>query len=49
MMHVLPPKRNVTGPYLGPAVTVELSVEGQQVKTLVDTESPVTIYPLTVC
>ena len=28
---------------MGPAVTVELSVEGQQVKTLVDTESPVTI------
>ena len=29
MVHVLQPKGNVTGPFLGPAVTVELSVKGQ--------------------
>ena len=46
MMHVLQPKGNVTGPSLGPVVTVELSVEGQQVKTLADTGSPVTIISI---
>ena len=45
-MHVLQPKGNVTGPSLGPAVSVELSVEGQPVKALVDTGSPVTIISI---
>ena len=31
------------GPTLGPAVTVELHLEGQPVKALVDTRLPVTI------
>ena len=46
MMHVFQPKGNVTGPSLGSAVTVELSVEGQQVKALVDTGIFVTIISI---
>ena len=34
------------GPTLGPAVTVELNLEGQPVKPLVDTGSPVTIVSI---
>ena len=40
-MHVLQPKEKGAGPTLRPAVSVELSLEGQPVKTLVDTGSPV--------
>ena len=46
MMHVLQPKANVTGPSLSPAVTMELSIENQQVKALVNTGYPVTIISI---
>ena len=42
-MHVFQPEGKGVGPTLGPVVTVELNLEGQPVKGLVDTGSPVTI------
>ena len=42
-MHVLKPKGEAQGPVLGPAVSVELLLEGQMVNALVDTGSPITI------
>ena len=42
-MHVLQPYKKGAGPTLGAAVSVELKLEGQPVKALVDTRSPVTI------
>ena len=41
-MHVLQPDKGA-GPTLGPAVSVEPKLEGQPVKALVDTGSPITI------
>ena len=42
-MHVLKPKGEAQGPVLGPAVSVEVLLEGQMVNALVDTGSPITI------
>ena len=45
-MHVLKPKGEAQGPVLGPAVSVELLLEGQPVNALVDTGSPITIVSI---
>ena len=42
-MHVLKPKGEAQGPVLGPAISVEILLEGQIVNALVDTGSPITI------
>ena len=42
-MHVLQPYKKGAGPTLGPAVSVEPKLEGQPVKALEDTGSPITI------
>ena len=49
MMHVLQPKGNVTGPSLGPTITVELSVEVQVKASWLILDLLWHLYPLIVC
>jgi len=45
-MHVLEPHGSADGPVLGPTLFVEVLLEGQPVKALVDTGSPITIVSM---
>ena len=45
-MHVLKPKGEAQGPVLGPAISVEILLEGQMMNALVDTGSSITIVSL---
>ena len=45
-MHVLKPKGEAQGPVLGPAISIEILLEGQMVNALVNTGSPITIVSI---
>ena len=44
--HVLKPEGEANGPILGPAISVEVLLEGHPVMALVDTGSPITIVSI---